>query len=98
MLLHFRSYPEKNRDYSVGIATGYVLDTRGLIPGKSKFFSSPQSRPALGPTQPPVQWVPRAISPVVKRPWRQADHLHKKKLCCHFNRDRIFPVYKVLNM
>jgi hypothetical protein len=25
------------------------------------------SRPALGPTQPPVQWVPEVLSPGVKR-------------------------------
>jgi len=25
------------------------------------------SRPALGPTQPPVQWVPRVLSPGIKR-------------------------------
>jgi len=25
------------------------------------------SRPALGPTQPPVQWVPRVLSPGLKR-------------------------------
>jgi len=32
------------------------------------------SRPALGPTQPPIQWVSRAITPGVKRPGREADH------------------------
>jgi hypothetical protein len=31
-------------------------------------------RPMLGPTQPPVQWVPAAISPGVKRQGRESDH------------------------
>jgi hypothetical protein len=30
---------------------------------------------ALGPTQPPIQWVPGALSLGVKRPGREADHL-----------------------
>jgi hypothetical protein len=29
---------------------------------------------ALGPTQLPIQWVPAALSPEVKRPGREADH------------------------
>jgi hypothetical protein len=29
---------------------------------------------ALGPTQPPIQWVPGALSLGVKRPGREADH------------------------
>jgi hypothetical protein len=32
------------------------------------------SRPALGSAQPPVQWVPGALSLWVKRPEREADH------------------------
>jgi hypothetical protein len=38
------------------------------------FLFSTSSRPVLGPTQPPIQWVPWAISPGVKRPGREADH------------------------
>jgi hypothetical protein len=34
------------------------------------FYSSPYP----GPTQPPVQWVPGAISLGVKRQGREADH------------------------
>jgi hypothetical protein len=32
------------------------------------------SRTALGPTQPPIQWVPGSLSLGVKRPGREADH------------------------
>jgi hypothetical protein len=32
------------------------------------------SRTALGPTQPPIQWVPGALSLGVKRSGREADH------------------------
>jgi hypothetical protein len=34
----------------------------------------PASRPALGPTQPPIQWVPEALSPGVKGRKHEADH------------------------
>jgi hypothetical protein len=38
-------------------------------------YISSVSRPALGPTQPPVQWVSVVLSPEVKaRPGRDADH------------------------
>jgi hypothetical protein len=42
---------------SVVIATGYGLDGPGI---EFRWWrdSSYTSRPALGPTQPPVQWVP----------------------------------------
>jgi hypothetical protein len=33
-----------------------------------------QSRPALGPTQSAIQWVPEVLTPRVKLPGREADH------------------------
>jgi hypothetical protein len=41
---------------SAGIATGYGLDGPGIEFRRGRDFSH-LSRPALGPTQPPVQWV-----------------------------------------
>jgi hypothetical protein len=39
---------------------------RSSSPGRDKIFSSTSCRPALGPTQPPIQWVLRTSSPGVK--------------------------------
>ena len=41
---------------SVGIATDSGLDGPGSNPGADEIFRP--SRPALGPTQSPVKWVP----------------------------------------
>jgi hypothetical protein len=57
----------RGRDSSVGIATRYGLDGPGIEYRWGRDFPHP-SRPALGPTKPPVQWVPG-----VKRPGRGAD-------------------------
>jgi hypothetical protein len=67
-----------SRDSVVGIATTYRLDDRGVgvrVPVESRIFSSPD-RPdrLLRSTQPPIQWVPGALSPGVKRPGRGVDH------------------------
>jgi hypothetical protein len=55
-----------NRGSSVSIVTGYGL---GFDPRQRQriFPVTSASRPGLGPTQPPIQWVPRALSPGVKR-------------------------------
>jgi hypothetical protein len=67
-----------SRDSSVGIALGYGLDDRGSGVDSRRvlgiFLFTTASRTALGPTQPPTQWVSGALSLGVKRPEREADH------------------------
>jgi hypothetical protein len=68
----------EGRGSSVGIVTGYGMDDRGFrfrFPaGAGNFLFTTMSRPALGPTQFPIQWVPRALSLGVKRPGCEPDH------------------------
>jgi len=47
-------YKYVSRDSSVGIAIRYGLDGPGIESRRRRDFPHP-SRPALGPTQPPVQ-------------------------------------------
>jgi hypothetical protein len=73
-LLHL-IHSHKGRDSVVGITTGYGLDDRMVgvrVPVGSRIFST-SSRPALGSTQPPIQWVTGALSPKLKRQGREAD-------------------------
>ena len=58
---------------SVSIATDYGLDGMGSNPGVDEIFRP--SRPALEPTQPPVQYNGYRVFPRGKvRPGRAADH------------------------
>jgi hypothetical protein len=66
-----------SRDSSVGIATGYGLAGRPGVnsrQGQEIPLYSTASRRALGPAQPPIQWVSGALSPAVKRLGCEADH------------------------
>jgi hypothetical protein len=55
-------------DWTIGVL---VFDSRLRL---EIFLFSTASRMALGPTEPPIQWVPGALSPRVKRPGREADN------------------------
>jgi len=58
---------------SVGIATGYGLGVPRSNSGGDEIFRP--SRPALGPIQPPVKWVPVFLGGKV-RPGGPADRSH----------------------
>jgi hypothetical protein len=45
-----------------------------LLQGQKIFIYSAESRPGLGPTQPSIQLVPRALSPGLKWQWCEAGH------------------------
>jgi hypothetical protein len=57
-------------DWTIGVVG---FDSRR---GLGIFLFITASRTALGPTQPPIQWVPGALSLGVKRRGRETDHLH----------------------
>jgi hypothetical protein len=60
------------------LCTLSVVDDRGsrvrFPAGAGNFSLPPRPRTALGPNQPPIQWIPGALSLAVKRPGREADH------------------------
>jgi hypothetical protein len=71
-------FGQESRDSSVGIELGYGLDDRGsrvrFLAGLGIFLFTTASRMALRSTQPPIQWVPGALSMGVKWPGGEADH------------------------
>jgi hypothetical protein len=67
----------KSRDSVVVTATGYGLEGRGVgvrVPLGVNIFSA-SSGPALGPIQPPIQWVLGVLSPGEKQlPELESEH------------------------
>jgi hypothetical protein len=64
---------------SASRATGRVPASRATgrvrLPAEARdFLYSTESRQALGPIQPPIQWLQGALSVGVKRPGCEADH------------------------
>jgi hypothetical protein len=59
-----------------GWPTGWTIGVLGFDSrrGLGIFPFTTVSRMALGPTQPPIQWVPGTLSLGAKRPGREADH------------------------
>jgi hypothetical protein len=57
-------------------ATGWTIEVLGFDSrlGQGIFLFTTASRTALGPTQPPIQWLPEALSLGIKRTGREADH------------------------
>jgi hypothetical protein len=55
---------------------GYGLDDRGFdsLQELGIFLFTIASRPAVGLTEPSIQWVSRALSLEVRRPGHEADH------------------------
>jgi hypothetical protein len=57
-------------------ATGWTIGVLGFDSRRGLgIFLFTASRTALGPTQPPIQWVPESLPLGVKRPGREADYL-----------------------
>jgi hypothetical protein len=76
-----RPFAPRSRDSSLGIATDCGLDGPGSIP---RFFSSPQLPDRYwGSTQPPMQWIPWALSPGVKRQGQIVELYLNFPICLH---------------
>jgi hypothetical protein len=63
-------------------ATGWIAGV-GFPAGATSFLYSIASRPAMGPTQPSIQWLPEDICPGVKRLGRETDYSPPSSASCH---------------
>jgi hypothetical protein len=73
------------RDSLGGIATRYGLDGPGIESRWGGDFSQP-SRPALGPTQPPIQWVPGLFPGLeVDHPPPSSDRVKERAELCLYS-------------
>jgi hypothetical protein len=78
--LYIPTFNKSENAYTVGIAqwysVGYGLNDQGFESrqGLEIFLLTTTYIPALGPTQPPIKWVPGALSLGVKRPGHEAEH------------------------
>jgi hypothetical protein len=75
--MEFISITAWNREAKIVKALGYGLDYRGSIPRRTMmriFLFATASRPLLGSSKPPIQWVLRALIPGVIRPECEAGH------------------------
>jgi hypothetical protein len=77
-IFYFKVSLQESRDSSDGIALGYGL-TIGVLwfdsrRGLGIFLFMTAFRTALVPTQPPIQWLPRALSLRLKRLGRESYH------------------------
>jgi len=52
------------------LATGVQILARAMM---AFFFLATAPRPTLGPTQPPIQWIPWSPSPGINRPGGEVD-------------------------
>jgi hypothetical protein len=66
----------ENKPQQISSSLLLVGPPRGRIrvPVGARFFFPTSSRRIREPTHPPIQWVPGALSPRVKRPGREADY------------------------
>jgi hypothetical protein len=74
VILDSPQHLQRIRGTSVGITTGYGLESRGSISGRDKFLLFTASRSVVVPIQAPIQWVSGLFPPVVDRPGREDDH------------------------